>query len=145
MSVEAALEYWLASGVPKHKLILGMPLYGRVFTVANTNDLNIGADIKGPGLEGSFTREAGMLGFNEICQDLDWKHFWMRNEMVPVAVKDDQWLSYDNINSLGLKVDFANWHGLGGVMVWSIETDDFQNDCGHGKYPLLNAIKRALG
>jgi chitinase len=145
MSVDAALKYWLASGVPKHKLVLGMPLYGRVFTVASTKDVKIGAAAKGAGEEGPFTREPGMLGYNEICRDLGWTHFWLPKQMVPIAVKGDQWLSYDNARSLSLKVDYAKWKGLGGVMVWSIETDDFQNDCGHGKYPLLQAIKKALG
>ena len=35
--------------------------------------------------------------------------------------------------------------GLGGSMVWSVETDDFQGLCGFGtKNPLMNAIWTGL-
>jgi len=30
-------------------------------------------------------------------------------------------------------------------MVWAIDTDDFHNIGGEGKYPLLNTIKTYLG
>lgn len=37
------------------------------------------------------------------------------------------------------KVEYAKAHNLGGVMVWSIETDDFRGICGE-KYPLLKTL-----
>ena len=39
---------------------------------------------------------------------------------------EDKWVSYDNERSIRLKADFAWEKKLGGVMVWSIETDDFK-------------------
>ena len=39
-----------------------------------------------------------------------------------------KWVSYDNERSVKLKADFAFDMKLGGVMVWSIETDDFQGE-----------------
>lgn len=41
-----------------------------------------------------------------------------------------------------------NWmkdNGLGGVMLWSIDMDDFRGNCGTGKFPLLNEIVDNLG
>lgn len=41
------------------------------------------------------------------------------------------------------KVKLINDMDLGGVMIWSLETDDFKGNCGN-KYPLLTAVNDAL-
>jgi chitinase len=38
-------------------------------------------------------------------------------------------VTYDSPRSIANKVRYAIENGLGGVMVWSIDTDDFQGDC----------------
>lgn len=45
---------------------------------------------------------------------------------------------------LGLQVDYIIKKGLGGGMIWSLETDDFRGKCGDGKYPLLSTIASKL-
>lgn len=35
-------------------------------------------------------------------------------------------------------------NGFAGVMVWALDLDDFNNMCGQGKYPLMNAINQEL-
>lgn len=40
-----------------------------------------------------------------------------------------------------------NWlkeEGFGGIMIWSIDMDDFRGQCGTGKYPLINSMKKEL-
>lgn len=34
--------------------------------------------------------------------------------------------------------------GFGGIMIWSVDMDDFRGMCGTGKYPLINAMKQEL-
>lgn len=34
--------------------------------------------------------------------------------------------------------------GFGGVMIWSVDMDDYRGVCGTGKYPLINAMKQEL-
>lgn len=38
-------------------------------------------------------------------------------------------VSYDSARSIANKVRYAVKKGLGGVMVWSMDTDDFKGDC----------------
>ena len=40
-------------------------------------------------------------------------------------VNKQKWVSYDNERSVKMKADLAWDKNLAGVMVWSIETDDF--------------------
>ena len=53
---------------------------------------------------------------------------WEACHKAPYMVNKVKWVSYDNERSVKLKADFAFDMKLGGVMVWSIETDDFQGE-----------------
>jgi chitinase len=46
--------------------------------------------------------------------------------------------------SLRLKTDFAYEFNLAGIMVWSIDTDDFKGSCNGKKFPLLRAINNQV-
>ena len=47
-------------------------------------------------------------------------------------------------SSLTEKAKYACKMGLGGIMLWSVETDDFLGVCGE-KYPLLKTLNSVLG
>lgn len=148
LNVECAVKMWLDKGADPDKLVLGMPLYGRTFTLANPSNDGFLAPTVGPGPAGPVTREAGYLGYSEICTQLlaskDWKITRDAGVVAPVAVKGNLWIGYDDAQSLTAKVLFARSLGLAGAMVWSIETDDFSGTCGGMKNPLQRAIRDAL-
>ena len=50
-------------------------------------------------------------------------------------VNKEKWVSYDNEKSVMMKADLAWKKKLGGVMVWSIETDDFNGKADSIHYP----------
>lgn len=90
----------MKSGCAPEKLILGVGFYGRAFTLADKNQNGVGAPAKGPGAAGPYTREPGMLGYNEICESLKqggWTVVRDEEQRVPYAIKGDQWVGYDDV------------------------------------------------
>lgn len=66
----------------------------------------IGAPIIGPGNEGYYTQTKGFLAYFEIC-DLMMHEGWTLhtdNSGAPYIVKGDQWVAFDNIDSIKKKV-----------------------------------------
>ncbi|XP_034177248.2 chitinase-3-like protein 1 isoform X1 [Osmia lignaria lignaria] len=145
LNVDAAVHYWLSQGASTDKIILGIPTYGRSFTLVNPSNTDVGAPANGPGTAGPYTREAGMLGYNEICEYLrqGWSVKRSKEHGVPYAFKGNQWVGYDDVTSVREKANYINSKGLGGAMLWSVETDDFSGSCGDN-YPLLSALNIVL-
>nr|XP_042910581.1 chitinase-3-like protein 1 isoform X1 [Parasteatoda tepidariorum]XP_042910582.1 chitinase-3-like protein 1 isoform X2 [Parasteatoda tepidariorum] len=146
LNVEYAINYWINKGAPRNKIVLGMGLYGRSFTLTDPSKTDLGSPAKGPGRGGPITKEPGMLGYNEICLNLKqgWKEVVPDKVDAPYAYSGDQWVGYDDKKSIGIKVDYLIKEGLGGGMVWSLETDDFRGNCYGEKYPLLAHIYTKL-
>ncbi|XP_012945342.1 chitinase-3-like protein 1 [Aplysia californica] len=141
LTVDWAARYWHEQGCPKHKLVIGMPLYGRSFTLT-TGNTGVGAPAS-PGAKGPYTGEAGYASYYEACQMINngADVYFLEDQRVPYLVYGDQWLGYDNPKSLREKVRYVRDNGYGGAMVWALDLDDFNNAyCGAGKYPLLTAI-----
>jgi len=61
------------------------------------------------------------------------------------AYNDNQWVSYENVESVRRKAEFIRSQKLGGAMVQSIDMDDFNNECCFEDFPLVKAIARVLG
>ncbi|XP_017092569.2 chitinase-3-like protein 1 [Drosophila bipectinata] len=147
LNVDAIVKYWLQAGAPAEKLVLGVPFYGRTFTLAKAEDHELGSPHIGKGIAGRYSREPGVLGYNELCelmQEEDWTQAWESEQKVPYAYKQRQWVGYEDVRSLSLKAQYVLEHQLGGIMIWSLESDDFRGTCGNQRYPLLHEINRVL-
>ncbi|XP_014219820.1 probable chitinase 10 [Copidosoma floridanum] len=147
LNIHASIQYWLSHGAAPEKLILGIPFYARGFTLANPANNGLNALSRGGSHAGPYTRQKGTLGYNEICEHMDkWTVVFDEEQRVPYAYNGDQWISYDDECLLRVYVakgEYMNKYGLGGMMVWSVETDDFRGVCGE-KWPLLRAVNRAV-
>lgn len=59
-------------GAPKHKLIVGVPFYGRSYTLGSKDSNGLKAPIKkwvGGGQPGNYTGEAGILAYYEVSKE----------------------------------------------------------------------------
>lgn len=54
-----------------------------------------------------------------------------------------QWIGYDNVTSLSLKMEHIKNKGYGGVMTWAVDMDDFNGICGP-KNPLIRVLRDAM-
>ncbi|GFG34693.1 hypothetical protein Cfor_02572, partial [Coptotermes formosanus] len=155
LNVEASINTLLFKGAAREKLVLGLPLYGRIFKLKDTGGIvGFQKPTQGPGKQGDYVQEPGFWGYNEICMvvnnpDCNWMRHWDNVTHTPYAFKDNQFISYDDERSLTEKVELAVHKKLAGVVVWSLDTDDFRGYCTFGKsgsttYPLMRAINNAL-
>lgn len=146
LTVSFAVQYWLDKGMPCQKIALGMATYGRSFKLQDPNNNGLGAPANGKATPGNYTREPGFLSYYEICN----KELTVVQDnaaRAPYGYKDDQWVGYDDEESLKLKVNsLIKEKNLLGAMFWALDLDDFNGTvCGQGRYPLINAVKNALG
>jgi GH18 family chitinase len=125
-------------------------MYGRTFKLKQKKsaDTKPYGPSKGAGLPGNYTASGGFLSYYEIC-DLIKKQKWHteydKEQQVPYAFKEDQWVSYDNQESIEKKCHYVAERRLAGAMIWSLDFDDFNGAfCGQGKYPLLTTVKKTL-
>lgn len=147
LTVDFAAKEWARQGAPMEKLIIGMPVYGRTFTLADPAKFDIGAEVLKGGEAGRYTGEEGFLSYYEICDFLHEENttlVWDNEQQVPFAYRGDQWVGFDDERSLKTKIAWLKTEGFGGIMVWSVDLDDFRGYCGTGKYPLLKAMNKEL-
>ena len=72
LTVSFAINYWINLDALHTKIVMGIPFYGRTFTLSNDNQIEIGAPTIGGGNSGPYTNQVGILNYNEVCL---WKHF----------------------------------------------------------------------
>lgn len=133
---ETAIERAMRSGVPIHKLLVSVSFDGTSYTLDDKADPSPGSVLlagRPEGIPGLYSRCPGALSYFEICKRLlsdNWTRVWDANAECPYAYSDDQWVGYDDPQSLMIKAEFVRNRSLAGVMVWDVSSDDYRGDCG---------------
>ncbi|XP_064474662.1 endochitinase-like [Ornithodoros turicata] len=144
LNAEDGLKLLTKLGAPKAKLMVGIAFYGRTYVLQDPTVSYLGAPINQHILAkpGPFVMSSDVLAYYEICmkcKDGTWTRGYDSEGQCPYAYSGDQWVGYEDPESVSAKVDFVMDNDYGGVMVFNVDMDDFRGVCG-GKHPLLNVI-----
>jgi chitinase len=130
-NVAGTVAAFVEAGVPRDRLVVGMPFYGRGFT---------GVPETSHGLYQPFD-EIMSVHYRTIISDYlpTYERHWHEEAEVPWLYDpaSGTMLSYDDPESIGRKADYINHQGLGGAMFWELSGDD-------AELSLLNAIASRL-
>ena len=142
-----SVQHWLSKGCPKEKLIVGIPTYGRSWTLSSSNT-SPGSSASGAGSAGALSGEAGFLMYNEICLNIK-NQGWTAvsdssSKRGPYAYNVNQWVGYDDPAMARVKAQYILDKDLGGGMFWDLPSDDFRNVCGEGTYPIIRTVHSVL-
>uniref|UniRef100_A0A3Q3JH21 Acidic mammalian chitinase n=1 Tax=Monopterus albus TaxID=43700 RepID=A0A3Q3JH21_MONAL len=140
-NTDYAMRYWRDQGAPTQKLNLGLAAYGRAFTLSSAST-DVGAPVSGPGEGGCYTDKDGFW----TCLYLEGVIIQLITEqIVPYAITENQWVGFDDKDSLDRKVSYIKTNNFGGATVWSLDLDDFRGQfCKQGKNPFTAHLHTLL-
>lgn len=123
---------------------------GQSFTLdkAANRLIGEGEPARGPGKAGEYTKQPGMLAYYEIC-DYVKNRGWRKGREAsqksgPFAMLNDQWVGFEDYDSVAIKAKYVIDSGLGGMAAWTVDLDDFSNRCCLEAFPLLKSINRVF-
>lgn len=131
-STDAAIQAYVAAGVPANKITLGLPLYGRAFE----STAGIGQAYSGVG-SGSW--ENGIWDYKVLPRSGTEIYDAAAGATYSYDSATKELVSYDNVDMIKRKAAYIQTKGLGGSMFWEASGD--RTDAGS----LIAAAFNALG
>lgn len=133
---------------------MGVSTRGKSYFLQSELENGLGDPIfSGNGMKSVYISFSERLGYNEICdiiirenkdEELKWQRRINNFTLAPYAFRGQDWIGYDDIESIAKKIKFALNMNLTGIYVWSIEDDDFLGNCHCVKFPLVKTISQVL-
>jgi chitinase len=129
-NTDAAVQAILAKGVPRTKLVVGVPFYGRGWRGIESAD---------PWNTGTGTIQVGgyqAIAGNQLQASAFVRH-WDDVAKVPwlYNAQAKEWITYEDAQSMRIKGQYIVQQGLAGAMFWELSHDDGT---------LLDALRRGL-
>lgn len=130
ISVDKSMKEWLQTGIPKSKLIMGVPFYGYIYqSVPNINN----------GFMQTYSSGASITYQKVVTNYLNapgYQSYYNINAKVPWLFNGSTFITYENELSMSEKAQYIKNNDLGGAMIWELSQDP-------NKY-LLNTLYQKL-
>ena len=155
--IQTALDLLWRNGVDSTQVNLGIGFYGRSFQLEDPSCVTPGCLQKGPGNSGPCTGIEGYLSYAEtdaIREEYNLQAEHDEETAVKyIAWGKDQWIAFDDRETLKRNIDFASSHCLGGFMIWAVDLDTSKWDAldallqpdGLGKFADVNGVRGSVG
>ncbi|MBJ6359947.1 glycosyl hydrolase family 18 protein [Paenibacillus sp. GCM10012307] len=118
ISVTSSVNLFRNAGVPASKIVIGGAFYGRGWRgVQNSNN----------GLDRTATGSGFEVDYNTIASQYlnknGYVRYWDNNAQAPYLFNGNTFITYDDPQSLKLKVQYVKNNNLGGIMFWEYSND----------------------
>jgi hypothetical protein len=124
--ITEAMDLLWRNDIHPSQVVLGTGFYGRAFTMSDRACSTPGCHFASAAQPGRCSREGGILMNSEIQAIMAKRKVapkLYKDEAVKVLTWDDQWVGFDDEDTLQIKADFARSQCISGLMVWAVSHD----------------------
>ena len=135
-STELSMKYLIERGMPANRLALGIPLYGKGFSVSEPYASTVG---RGQGRRSPGGHYARLV---QLQKEQGWIRQWDNETKSPWLLAPDRSavIGHSDPESVAVKTEWGMKLGLRGVFFWEINQDRLAD----GTNPLQEAARRKL-
>ncbi|KAG9228463.1 glycoside hydrolase superfamily [Amylocarpus encephaloides] len=112
-------------GIEPSKVNLGLPYYGRGYTLSNTSCVDAGCPYTSTSAPGPCTHSEGIMSLKEILDLIKQKHLEPKlisdTFQKQITYDGNQWMAYDDAETLAMKEIWADQNCLGGTVAWTVD------------------------
>ncbi|XP_076322053.1 LOW QUALITY PROTEIN: uncharacterized protein LOC143231393 [Tachypleus tridentatus] len=145
-NVDSLVDLLLSFNVPKDKIVVGIPTFGVAYKTSYYR-LFVEDSLK-KGVEGkAFKGKRKILSHGKVCDfknSGNWSVLRETDQTSPYTYNEEDLVGYDDEISARLKTKYVLLRKLGGVLMWSVNNDDYEGICGNGDFPLIRSVRKVF-
>lgn len=145
-STGGMIDFYTSKGISPEKLLLGIPTYGRSWTLADPQRYGLHSPALGKGGPAPYSGLSGLYIYADVCVAKQKGAATVQDQQCVAEYlhHDTTWVAFESIFTVQAKSAFVRQRNLAGIGVWALQIDDAQNVCKKGPLPLINAIRADL-
>ncbi|KAH9523839.1 hypothetical protein Btru_047194 [Bulinus truncatus] len=146
-STNWTVKYYESLGLFPNKTLFGVTGTGKWLVLKNASITVPGSPtVKGSLRNSSDYQIIGGMAYTEICKvmlsNTTTRRVFDDQQKANYLVSEDNWITYEDTETITEKTKWALKSGLAGVMFWALDQDDFSGKaCNNGTFPLMKAVK----